>query len=491
MDRFFDKKHVLILLLGLSCVLLGVFLWWHLRLGLTRYFDVDEFAYLHWAHNIFVGKRPYVDFFYYATPGFIWILSPLYGFFSGTGPLLAGRILAFVSFVGLCTGAGLLFWEMRKSWIAIVAPLVLAFLPMPFDKFIEIRPDTLAFAIAMFGLFFQIRWMRNDERKTELFWSGILYGISLLILQKVGLQVAIAGIVVLLSRKAMPFVLGLVFPLGTFVVWMMAWGGFNTGMYSITKLPFEVGNLGKAFGMMPDLFFYPNQIYYGQTGISTGLLANHALWIIGLGVGIWRLLTPYLIGKKQYIWSEVLISSIFITHVLSFIYFYPMRHPQYLIPVAVFVSWYVADGVFMVFEKIKKSRAGLYIFAVLMLGGFMFLHQTIRDVTVPKLAWSNKGKLAEMQTLWTMIPKNSYVFDLEGATLYYEDPYYVSSLPFGQWAQFLSRPLPPLAAALEKTETKYIYQGHSGRLAALTVGDQEYIKKNFIPIGDGALLMRK
>src|SRR5260221_3106065 len=173
-----------IVLLGIAGILLGYFFWFRFHLGLVRYMDVDEFAHLRWANFLVQGKRPYIDFLLFFPLGFHWFLAPLFWLGSGTFPILAGRVAMFVVFVGMCAVSGLLFWYMRKnSFLAVTAALLLAFLPMPLDKYIKIRPDNLATLLLLLGMLIQIVSMRT-KRVVLNFVAGIIYGVSIVVLTK-------------------------------------------------------------------------------------------------------------------------------------------------------------------------------------------------------------------------------------------------------------------------------------------------------------------
>lgn len=441
------------------------FLWWHLRLGLTRYFDVDEFAYLHWAYNVFSGKIPYRDFFFYIPPGFLWFLAPMFAFFGGVAPILAGRVVAFSVFAALCAVSAILFWQVRKSWVAILAAVFLAFLPIPFDKLLEIRPDTLAMLLVMLGLLFQVR--------KENFLAGLLYGLSLLVLPKTLPQVLVG----VLFARSKGFFAGLFLPWAVFGLWALSTGDSGSVWYSIMQLPKEVGvETARMFPMQPDLFFYPNATYYGENGWSVGLIVNHLLWAIGLGMGAIRLLVP----KNK---TEFVIAASLFSHVIFFFWIYPQRHAQYLIPIAVFVAWYVADFVNIIWKK-----AGIiYLFGLI---GLVFVFVRVNG---PKVAWDNKESLATIENIQKTIPTSEYLLDLDGRTLYYQDPYYICCLPFGEFTRFMSKQPPSLLEALEKTKTNYIFQGQLERTKTLLQEDQAYIQRYFLPIAPGnpQLLVRK
>ncbi len=473
------QKTIVILLSLVSCCLLFFFLWWHWRLGMSRYFDVDEYAHLSWAYQMLSGRKPYVDFLFYIPPGFAVFLMPLFAFGSGVTPILAGRVFAFVVFVLLVSVTMFLFWLMRKSWIAILAGVFLAFLPLPFDKFLEIRPDTLAILFAMVGMVLQI--------KGKFRWSGIAYGLSLLILPKTLPQVGIAIVVAVFTKNARPLLWGLVMPLVVFGLWTLSLGSIDQVIYSLFKLPGEALKISRTFIMMPDLFFYPNTIFYGEAGWGTGLIANHAIWIIAIFVAAYRLVAP---GKS---WAEFLIASTFFTHVFFYIQIVPLKHTQYLIPIAVFVAFYAADAVDMVWQKAKHANLlSTGIFLTIFFLASIWLWWVFVAVNTPKLSWTNADTMKDLTTLYQTIPVSEYILDLTGQTIYYRHPFVACCIHFGQSAPYMTRPLPSLTEALEKTRAKYIFEGGLKRTNTLLPADQTYIAAHYLPHPEIAgLLVRK
>ena len=534
-----------------STVLLAVLLNWHFQLGLTRYFDVDEFAHLSWAYQMFSGRRPYVDFLFFFPPGFHLFLMPLFAFGAGIAPILAARVFAFIVFVALVVVTMFVFWLMRRSWVAIVAGVFLAFLPMPFDKFLEIRPDTLAVLFAMVGLVYQILAVKGlaftgQKMKPYFLCAGIFYGVSLLILPKTLPQVGVAVLIEALRAIRFPefkkqfresfkgfwnLLAGISIPMLFFAFWTLSLGNIDQVWYSLTKLPVEANKISQTFIMMPDLFFYPNVTFYGAAGWGTGLVVNHAIWLVAIFVGIYRLVAPFLsvtpahagvqrktktskdwipafagmtnkestpAGPPNEVWSELLIAVTFIIYIIFYVQIVPLKHTQYLIPIAVFIAFYAADAVDMLWRKsfeLSKNYAHLLptgVFFALFLLGSIRLMQVFIAVNEPKRAWTNADTIKHLTALYTTIPQTEYILDLTGETLYYKHPYVVCCTPFGQSAPYLSRPLPSLIQSLEKTNTKYIFEGGVKRVTTLLPGDQSYIAAHYLPSPTiGGLLVRK
>lgn len=490
-----------------SCLLLLVFLWWHWRLGLTRYFDVDEFAHLSWAYQMLSGRRPYIDFLFFFPPGFHLFLMPLFALGGGVTPIVAARLVQFIIFAALVGVTMFLFWLMRKSWVAILAGVTLAFLPLPFDKFLEIRPDTLATLLVMLGMVFQILALKGVTLRGRVtpyqILAGFFYALSLLILPKVLPQVAVAALILILmdlgkkyclfpcdrnaNRITLPFIIGLGIPFTFFGLWTLTLGNLDQVIYSLTKLPVEANKISQTFIMMPDLFFYPNTTFYGAPGWSTGLLVNHAIWIIAIFVAAYRLVT------SPPSWSEFLIASTFFTYVIFYVQIVPLKHTQYLIPIAVFVAFYAADAVDILWKKtIGVNSLAAASFLTLFIMGLGGLWQVFVAVNTPKLAWTNADTTNRLTRIYQTIPTSEYILDLTGETIYYKHPYVACCLPFGQSAPYLSRPVPPLAQALEKTKTKYIFEGGLTRTNTLLPDDQAYITAHYLPHpAIAGLLVRK
>lgn len=445
--------------------LLVFLLWWRWQISQTRFFDVDEFSYLHWAASLVKGQRPYVDFFMFFTPGFLWLFAPLVKlFWMSADVFLAARTAAFFIFLGILGSLGYL-WGKTRGWKWALLPMVLlAFLPMPYDKFLEVRPDNLATLVAIIGMIWAI--------KGRWFWSGVFYSLSLLLFVKTLPFVVVGAVVGLLAGGAAWFLAGLSLPAALFFLWALTLGDFGVVWYSLTKLPFEANMIGKLGVMEPHLFFFPNPAFYGAWGMTLPLIANHAIWILGIVMGVYRFFTPFLTagGDKRKVLVEWLVSGTFLLLVFGYVQFFPLKHSQYLIPIAVFIAYYAADAL----KKIGK------IWVMGVIGGLLIL-ATIQT-NKPKLAWTNTMQIAQMRTLTKTIDPDAEVLDLEGRMLYWKDAYAICCVPFGQFEGFLSRRPEVLRAVLEKKRSPYIWQGDTGRLNTVAWEDQQYVRQRYAPV---------
>lgn len=454
------KPHVILI------VTLAILLYWHWRMGLSRFLDYDEFSYLHWASQMAKGEIPYRDFFLFIPPGFSVIFAPLFWIVRSPDVFLAARVIHFFIFAAM-TGLLSVLFGITRSWKWALLPAVFfAFLPMPYDKFFEVRPDNLSTLFALAGLVSQV--------KRRWFVSGVFYAISLLVLPKT-LPFVVAGIIVwFFARRTRWFMVGMAIPFILFFLWSISIG-FSTVWYSLTRMAIEANNAGGRFVMEPHLFFFPNASFYGGVGITGGLLVNHAIWFVGIIMGVIRLFTPFVTagGDRKRVLTELLISGTFILSVAGFVGFFPLKHSQYLIPIALFICYYAADAVALVLDKIPLLL--LILAAVLVV--------TIGQINTKKLTFPHISiQIDQLSELQKMIPASASVFDLEGRMIYWKNPYYICCVPMGEFLPYISRPLPSIASVLESDKTEYIYQAISGRMERLPTDTVSYIHDHYAPV---------
>jgi len=493
----YRASYIVPCVVGVMAIGLTVWMWQlKIQLGIHRYFEIDELAYLYWATHIQMGLKPYIDFLFYPAPGFFILLVPIVSAFQGIAVFAASRGAMLVVFASLSIALMLLFWELRRSWIAILIPLVLVFLPLPSDKFIEIRPDTLAMTLFIFGLWLQMRHM-NGKQNTSLV-AGLLYGASVAVSQKMAMTVGIAllgGVCwTIVQKQSWRMVKGITSGIGVVgagvLFYLFSLGNFPMIWYSLTKFSFEASSLGKIFPIPPQFFFIPNDVVYGTGGLHIGYIANLALWIIGLCMAAVRLFSPYAISGKKGVWQEVTLTLVFYCSFLLFCYVLPMKHAQYLIPPAIFIVFYAVDGIGEIWRYLKRTIGGHVLFLILCSLAFYFFWRGYSLVTMPKLYWTNENDMQKVKTLWKNIPLTEPIFDMVGLTMRYPQPYIAPVYPIGQMAPVITYRLPPLVASLVSTDTKFIYSGTPERFSTLSNEDQLYIKERFTPVGDNTLWVR-
>ena len=489
---YMEKRKIFGIFIGTVLVFTLLYLlYWRGLVSSTRFFDVDEFSYMHWTAQVARGEHMYTDFFSYFTPGFMWVFAPIFWIYGvSVNVFSAARTVSFVIFLGMLWSLGYLFGITRGWRWALLPVVILAFLPMPYDKFLEIRPDNLATLLGIIGVVGEVRAIR--ERK-NVWWmvSGLAYGLSLFVLVKTLPFVIVGTIIAAFSKKLRVFTLPVIAP--WFLFFLGAWisGTFGVMWYSLTRLPLEVYKTAVNYPMIPSLFFYPNADFYGGNGLTPGLLANHAIWILGVLAAAYRLVTPFRDGKKTRVYEELLIGSICFVSIFLYVKYYPLKHSQYLIPIAVFIAYYAGDALARFFDWLE--RAGGHTSLILVLAGFVYLVVTVtKDVNTPKLWVTNTPQMAELARMIKIIPPAARVVDLEGRMVFWRDGYPISSLPFDAFLSYVSRRPTPLSQYLSLHPVEYIYEGDSNRFITFTADDAAYIKDNYVAVaGFGGRLLKR
>lgn len=501
-------RYLPLLTHGILVTTLGYLLVWKLQVGMTRFFDIDEFSYLHWVGNLAAGQRPYIDYFMFFPPGFLFFFMPLFWMFPADPNIfLAGRVLSLIIFIALLIVVSALYGKLR-SWKYALLPLVLlAFLPMPYDKLVEIRPDNLSTLLAVIGVALQVYAGMSVSPRARYLWAGagLAHAVSLIVFPKTIPFTVVSGVGValyswwfsqrkdrsLLERllawfRAEPlwwYGCGFAGAMGVLVLWLMTLGDFGQVWYSLTRLPFEANTISRFYIMEPHLFFFPNGSFYGSSGLTNGLLANHAIWALGIMVGIVRLLSPFVTadGNRRHVVAEMIMAGSFILLATLYVTFYPLKHSQYLIPIAVFVAFYAADGLEGVLKWVHRTMGRWAEIALLAVVCALCIRIT-PQVNAVKLSWSNTDQLRQLGLLTQLVPKDAVVFDLEGRMVFWRDAYHICCVPFGSFIDHMSRQPPPVSQRLEAQQVPYIYQSDSRRMYSLPYTDRIYIQNNYAPV---------
>ena len=491
-----------------------------LDLGMVRFSDMDEFAYISWTKQFLSGKHPYTDFYFFTPPTYLLVLAPAVAYFTGIGVLVASRITEWGIFIVLAFALFFLTRQIWKTWLAVFVLVFLAALPIPTDKFLEVRPDTLMMLLVVVGIVFMIRGMgaradgpsRTKSQVMMFFASGFFYGLSLCIMQKVLVLMAFLGCVFLFwlasivgrwswrnlffttSRTILPLVLGGLAPILFCIGWMRMYADFSTLLYLNFTLPFETNiPLGRLYGINPTFTFWASDVYYGTYDpFPLSWVVNETMWIGAILVS--AVVFPMMLlrtRKNISDWGWMIISGAFLTLVLFFVYGSAPRHMQYLIPAGTFIPVILAGLLHAFWVRAKTAPAqvvfflccGLILIVALRVGETMFVPKKMRD-------FSNEAN-AITYLKENLHPKD-YVFDLVGVAFEYPHPYFACCVPFGQGSAYATRMVfPPLREALERTKTNYIYQGLAGRIETLTPYDRQWVEEHFELIGDGQILKRK
>lgn len=487
------------LMILIELVLLFFFLYWHYHLGLIRYFDQDEFAHLHWGYNFFAGLTPYTGYLYFFPPGFLLFLYPLFLSAGKTTFIFtAARFYAFLVFILLTVALFLLAKTARNIKTALLAVTVFAFLPVPFDKLIEIRPDNLSTAFSLLGMYFLVKGLKDENKQGNNSWfflSGLFYGLSLMILTKMVFFLAAAGFMFLVwgiyvkksteSTKLnksylLAFAAGLVIPLLLTLFSFASSGDFSKAFYLTTQFAGNASRiLGEKYRIIPNLWFYQVSAYYGEESPNLYHDLNLYIYLSAILFGIVKFVSCLDKKNIKYTLIEILIGASFLVNLIAYLHIFPLKHSQYIIAFAPLAAFYFADLVTSISERIQGKKISLLFSAVLLTLLILMARETDRIGKI-KITWTNYQTFAYLKTTYSRIPSGSFVFDLYGETLLFKDPYYICCLPYGQYTEAFDFPLPLLSKSLVNTQTKYIYSRDKDRLGVLPSKEQNFIRDNYV-----------
>ncbi|MBI5613626.1 hypothetical protein HY947_01770 [Candidatus Gottesmanbacteria bacterium] len=500
----------------LLAVILLFLLSFRVDIGLHRFFDADEFTHVSLAMQVLHGQKPYLDFMTFFTPLYSWFLSIPFRFLaSSVDVFIMGRIVSLGVFFTLLGVLTVLYGVMRGWKYALLPAIILTFLPLPYDKFTEIRPDTLSALLGFSGILFLVLAMKQEKHMRYWFFSGVLFSFSVLVLQKslpflaVGVVFCVVSLIheyrvhFFRTKEFLRFIGGIVLPFVLFFTWVVfVIKDADLVRYSLTTLAFEVNLMSRYYFMEPHLYFFPLAQFYGSaslttsgsSGITAGLLFNHAIWFLGIIAGAQRLLTPWLSPdtSKNRVYREGMLSALFFLLVYLYMYYVPLKHLQYLIPIAVCIAYYASDAAALllhIVEKRIRPIGALVVIAVLGVG----LVTVTRETEAIKMTQTNTEQMNELVSLEKVILPDDTVVDLEGRLFRRTYAYPLCCLPFGAFEQFISRRPPALRTVLEEKKVPYVYQGETNRISVLSGEDQEYLSNNYEVVDgfNGGLLKRK
>lgn len=508
---------------------------------MVRYFDSDELTHIHWSHNLVIGSKPYTGFLYFIPPVFLFTLAPLF-WISGvsTKILLYTRLFEFGVFVFLLLFLFLFVRKVRNTFVALLALVILLFLPIPGDKFLEVRPDTLSVGCILAGMYFLIKAF--EQKKIYFFLAGFFYLLGVAVSPKtifflpacilVLICMHMKGVLRVIDRRWM--IAGAIIP-AVWVIGVFLWSGDAAKALYLTISFANTASkvLGTKFFMLANLFFYPNDVYYGLGGLSFPYLFNLLIYITACLWAVVRTVSFYNYDNWKRRVMEMLIAFSFFANLYGFVNVFPLKHVQYLIAVVPFIAFYFADLIDAVRSRIQLnnktgpvarvsqnhassrsrlnffqsivdsslalpsvkhvleplSRATRSIYSVCIIVFVLYMGWLGLQTYQIKRNWNNSTTYAELSSVLQKVPKDEYVLDLIGTSIFSKDPYYVCCLPYGQYEEAFAFHLPSLPQALKDTQTKYIFVQHAGRTDVLPAQDSKFITKHYLPDPDAYPLL--
>lgn len=494
------KRNNLLQTIFKICIFAGIiyFLFLRFQLGLTRYFDIDEFAHLHWGYSLYAGEKPYTDFFYLFPPFFLYPIAFIYSIFGRTiTSIVQARVLMFLVFCATSLVFYLLVRKIRNSFFALFSLLLFVFLPLPSDKMLEIRPDNPGALLNLLAIYFFVKGVYGYRK--YYFFSGLCYMTALAFVPKTIFFLIPPILILLFSefhliRKGLTrksplfiFILGFLPIIVLILLLLMSFGNPLFGIYSMTTLSaISTKTLGAKYFLMPNMFFYTSDAYYGVAGYNLPYFINLIIYISTSIYVLFKFISSLSIEDRRKRITEFLTASSFVISLIAFIKIYPLKHVQYLIPIAPFVAFYFTDLVFKLLLPLKKAGMVflLLITCLVVTGGAQMYRE--------KLKWGNRQTLDNIAKVWSAVPATEKIFDLTGETVFYKNGSYFCCVPYGQYIEALTFYKSTIDSEMKKRKTNYVFVGWSDRLNVIPSKDKIYIEnnfKNFFP--DGSLMIRK
>ena len=479
---------------------IGVILFWWLRMGLSRYFDPDELAHLHWAWLQFRGEKPYVDFFYVLSPLFNFLFYPLFLVFGESiSVLIFARVISFLIYLLTALAIFLLGRELFGKRTGVLSVVFFVTLPIGLAKQIEIRPDNLSVAFFVLGLWAFFRGFCKAEFKSckaefkWFFWSGLFLGAGAAVIQK-GAVSAFAAVllmvllVVFLRRHDLVKIFrrvfwGMTIPVLVLLIYLLFKGVLIQGLEAIVVLAL-LTNLGIPFAPL-HWFFLPIDIYYG--GYRNFPYVFNRILFVFAGLAVLFFLLKVL-KKRKWKKEEVGVLSlaflaVFLTFLLEAL---KATFLQYYLPVFPLVSILGAVGFLSLLEALKISDRTKLIFYVCFLGACLF---SSYKSYVGREKWINEGNLKHIFAYLSVSGPEDRVFDFWGFYVFRKDGYFVCCNHFPDFPKKLKARLPDFVGWMKKNENKFItYQERDGgiignRIALLSQKQINFLRENYVPIG--------
>ncbi len=460
-------------------IIAGLLLYDRYNLGQVRFLDLDEYAHLHWSFNVFSGLTPYKDFFYIFTPFYLYLIAPLLLITGKTfNYVLAARATSFIIFLVGVVFLYLIAKQQRGVLFGLFTALMFIYLPLPEDKWIEIRPDGLGAVLALIGIYFFL--------KKGFFFSGIFLSFGSAVNPKIifyPLSVVGAWMIIKLNFSRLKhFILGLIIPMIILLIILMLSGRFEIAIFSIFRLHQIAGQLmDKNLPMAPNLFFYPNDFYYGTMNTDFNYLTNLFMYI---GSSLTAIFT--LLGFKQPV-----MSFLFLTNIFAYIKIFPLKHTQYLIGASPFVAYFFSEMIFLIWEKLENNRIVRQGYLLIIAIFIIIVGIEGHRMNTLKARFNNSDSVLFLSEAKKYFTENEYVWDLTGATLFYKDPYYICCIPYGNYWEALRFPLPSLESELLKRSVKYIFVQDKRMVKMLPDEHKNIVNKYYTDIPDTTLVLKK
>ena len=209
--------------------LIIIFLLWNL---VIYPIDTKEIMNYGFAHNIYSGLVPYIDFNMNTTPLYPMLMSVLFYPFGSN--ILVFHISHLIILIAICI---LLFKFLKENaWFVIL----LFFLPFP-----NLIPNYTWLLL----LFYLILLYLENQEKTDVL-IGIIIGLTILTKQNLGLFLILPSILYIKKpKKIIKRIIGIIMPILLFYIYTVITGSSST-FISLYFKDFTIGNIFNIYGLI-------------------------------------------------------------------------------------------------------------------------------------------------------------------------------------------------------------------------------------------------
>lgn len=441
-----------------------------LQIVLTRYFDPDEFAHLHWAYLIKEGALPYRDIFMFHIPVFQWFLSPLFFLYDSPSTLILARIIQFVLYLAVACFIFLLTKRITHNVLpSLLSMLLFLIFPITLDKSIEIRPDMLMMALYIICMYLVV------FHKNKLFLSGLLLGLSLLVFPK--MIFAVPSIVLLLIKDrhipsykkiAKQFVTGFGLPFLLFLLYLFLNGITKNALVAFMQTSVIAYSGKPRFSPLVALSPFP-LVYVAKRGVSFPWIINTIIFTTAL-LG---LIPLYRLNKRFF--------TAFFFYLLFggiFLFAFPSPYIQYFMPLSMIASILSAlciTSMVHSFPLVLRTISMTIITGALVLS-FWQQYQLRAD--------SGNNNLEQLQVITDIIriskPKETF-YDVVGSYVFRPDGYFICCHPYGEFIHRMNPKPMSLRESIIRNQTKFLIMDRTGLLFWLTPEpDLAFLLQNYV-----------
>lgn len=405
-----------------------------LHLSLTRAFDPDEFAHLHWSYLFLTGNVPYRDFFFIIIPAYQIFLFPVFLLGQSAIVPIAARILQFVLFIItaiLVYRVSLSFF--KKQTGALLSALIFVSFPMTIDKTVDVRPDMLMVVMLLLAML-----------TTKSFLLGLFVGASLVIHPKIIFAVPMLAYLFATSSKKfriVPAAIGFFVPVLLFFLYL-AYQHVLPAAYTSIFRDAIAANAGKGhFSPLLALSPFP-LVYLTEGGVSLPWIVNSAIWVLA-AIGL------ILLWIKQR--KTALAMTLYFAFGIGLLFVFPVPFIQYFIPLTVMASILAAYAI------INKNISVINFIIVITVISSFFLQY--RERALPPA--SNSEQLQVLRDVLAVSRPDETFYDMVGSFIFRPDGYYICCHPYGEFIHILTS-LPTLQQSLIAKKTKFLVMDRVG-----------------------------